>query len=62
MREYERLASITLCCPCVQVSGRVVRASPLRACEQLTNEDEVAGTIAIIERGDCMFIEKVSEV
>ncbi|KAK3866003.1 hypothetical protein Pcinc_028431 [Petrolisthes cinctipes] len=42
----------------VQVSGRVVQASPLRACEQLTNEDEVAGAIAIIERGDCMFIEK----
>lgn len=40
----------------------MVQASPLRACEQLTNEDEVAGTIAIIERGDCMFIEKVSEV
>lgn len=40
----------------------MVQASPLRACEQLTNEDEIAGTIAIIERGDCMFIEKVSKV
>nr|XP_045621161.1 ER degradation-enhancing alpha-mannosidase-like protein 3 [Procambarus clarkii] len=42
----------------VQVNGPVVKAAPLRACEQLTNEGEIQGKIVIIERGDCMFIEK----
>ncbi|XP_042222341.1 ER degradation-enhancing alpha-mannosidase-like protein 3 isoform X2 [Homarus americanus] len=42
----------------VEVSGPALKASPLRACEQLDNESEVQGKIAIIERGDCMFIEK----
>ncbi|XP_071551477.1 ER degradation-enhancing alpha-mannosidase-like protein 3 [Panulirus ornatus] len=42
----------------VQVNGPVMKATPLRACEQLDNEDEIRGKIVIIERGDCMFIEK----
>ncbi|XP_069942665.1 ER degradation-enhancing alpha-mannosidase-like protein 3 isoform X1 [Cherax quadricarinatus] len=42
----------------IQVNGPVVKATPLRACEQLGNEDEIHGKIVIIERGDCMFIEK----
>lgn len=39
-----------------------MKATPLRACEQLKNEGEIRGKIVIIERGDCMFIEKVSLV
>lgn len=42
----------------VQVSGPVVKARHLRACDQLENEKEVRGKIVIMERGDCMFIEK----
>lgn len=43
-----------------QVTGVLVKAIPLRACEKLDNEGEIQGKIVIIERGDCMFIEKVS--
>lgn len=42
----------------VQVTGVVVKASPLRACDQLHNKADVKDKIVIIERGDCMFIEK----
>ena len=36
-----------------------MKASPLRACDQLHNKADIKDKIAIIERGDCMFIEKV---
>lgn len=39
--------------------GPVVKADPLRACEQPHNKAEIKDKIVIIERGDCMFIEKV---
>ncbi|MPC13214.1 ER degradation-enhancing alpha-mannosidase-like protein 3 [Portunus trituberculatus] len=42
----------------VQVKGTVVKASPLRACDQLHNKGDIKDKIVIIERGDCMFIEK----
>lgn len=42
----------------VQVRGTVVKAVPLRACEQPHNKAEIKDKIVIIERGDCMFIEK----
>lgn len=35
-------------------------AQPLRACETLVNPERLVDRIAIIERGDCMFISKVS--
>lgn len=37
-----------------------MKAVPLRACDKLDNEGDIQGKIVIIERGDCMFIEKVS--
>ncbi|KAF2349550.1 PA domain, partial [Trinorchestia longiramus] len=40
------------------VQGEVVVASPYRACETLSNDDEVKGKIVIVERGDCLFIDK----
>ncbi|XP_064084322.1 ER degradation-enhancing alpha-mannosidase-like protein 3 [Macrobrachium nipponense] len=46
----------------VTVSGKVVKASPLRACGEIDNEDEVKGKIVIMERGDCMFIEKARKL
>ncbi|XP_075228834.1 ER degradation enhancer, mannosidase alpha-like 2 isoform X1 [Lycorma delicatula] len=40
------------------VSARVGVANPLRACDTLTNPEWLRGRIAIVERGDCMFVEK----
>ena len=44
---------------CCQVTGRVGVAHPLRACEPLINPEWLRGRIGIVERGDCMFVEKV---
>ncbi|XP_035232820.1 ER degradation-enhancing alpha-mannosidase-like protein 3, partial [Stegodyphus dumicola] len=35
-------------------------AQPITACSHIQNGRELKGKIAIVERGDCMFIEKVS--
>lgn len=45
-----------------EITGQVIRASPLRACGQLDNTAEITGKIVIMERGDCMFIEKARRV
>jgi hypothetical protein len=33
----------------------------LKVCSSLKDADKMKGRIAVMERGDCMFIEKVSE-
>jgi mannosidase alpha-like ER degradation enhancer 3 len=43
----------------LQVKGRVGVADPLRVCGDLLNPQRLRGRIAILERGDCMFVEKV---
>lgn len=40
------------------VLGQLAVARPLKACGDVENGDEVVGKIAIIERGDCMFVDK----
>ena len=45
----------------LQVKGRVGVADPLRLCGDLLNPLRLRGRIAILERGDCMFVEKVCE-
>jgi mannosidase alpha-like ER degradation enhancer 3 len=35
---------------------------PYNACKPVKNEAQLAGKIAIIRRGDCMFQEKVKHV
>jgi len=40
----------------------VAVAEPCRACEALINSAELVGKIVIVQRGDCMFIDKVSAV
>ncbi|XP_046676855.1 ER degradation-enhancing alpha-mannosidase-like protein 3 [Homalodisca vitripennis] len=45
-----------------QISGKVGVANPLRACQPLTNAEWLQGRIAIVERGDCMFIEKARKL
>lgn len=43
-----------------RVTARIVLAEPMRACAPLVQPEHLAGRIAVIERGDCMFIDKVS--
>merc|ERR1712168_259878 len=40
------------------IEGRLVIAEPYKACQPIKNFEQVEGNIALIERGDCMFIEK----
>ena len=42
-----------------KVTGKVVLANPLSACSDFLNEDKLRGNIVIINRGSCMFVEKV---
>jgi ER degradation enhancer, mannosidase alpha-like 3 len=42
------------------VTARVALAEPMRACAPLQQAKHLEGRIAVIERGDCMFIDKVS--
>jgi len=41
------------------ISGDVVYADPADGCESLTNGTEIAGKIALIDRGTCTFVTKV---
>ena len=41
-----------------QIVGRLAVAQPYRACTSLVNVDSIRDKIVIMERGDCMFIDK----
>ena len=43
---------------CLQVSGPLVVAEPMKACSTPSNSIEFWGKIVLVERGDCMFVEK----
>lgn len=43
----------------LQVSGMLAIARPFRACKEIENVLELSGHIVILERGDCMFVDKV---
>lgn len=43
----------------MKVTARVSLTEPLRACETLANPERLKGRIAVIERGDCIFVNKV---
>jgi len=45
-----------------RVAARVALAEPLRACAPLSQPHHLEGRIAVIERGDCMFIDKVRKL
>lgn len=34
-------------------------ARPFKACGDILNRGEIFGKIAVVQRGDCMFVEKV---
>ncbi len=40
------------------ITETVVATEPLRACDPITNTDEVSGRIALVERGECAFVDK----
>ena len=42
-------------------SGELVQVEPNIACSNITNGSEINGNIAVIDRGTCTFISKVSE-
>ena len=44
------------------VTGRVVSAKPSDACDPLRNATNLAGNIALIDRGTCLFVEKIRKV
>ncbi|XP_012147039.1 ER degradation enhancer, mannosidase alpha-like 2 isoform X2 [Megachile rotundata] len=45
-----------------KISGKVIFTDPSFACEDLHNPDSFAGMIAIMFRGNCMFIEKARRI
>lgn len=48
--------------PSDKVTGKVRVALPIRGCETLNWPETISGHIAILERGDCMFVEKARRI
>lgn len=44
---------------CFQMGAEVTIAEPIKACSPIANAEELKHRIAVIERGECMFIDKV---
>lgn len=42
-----------------KITGKAIFTYPPAACTDLLNADKLAGKIVIMDRGNCMFIEKV---
>ncbi|KAK7867751.1 hypothetical protein R5R35_002254 [Gryllus longicercus] len=45
-----------------KVTGRLTVADPLRACSDLINPERLKKRIVIMERGDCMFVDKARRI
>lgn len=45
-----------------KVTGKVIFTFPSAACTDLLNVDKLVGKIAIMDRGNCMFIEKARRI
>ena len=43
----------------LHIDLEVVHAEPADGCSDITNGDALAGKIALIQRGECLFVEKV---
>ena len=43
---------------CVQVTAPLILADSFRACKPLRNAAIVKGRMVLVERGDCMFVDK----
>ena len=44
------------------ITGLLHVLEPFKGCTEITNPDRISGKIAILERGECMFVDKVSEI
>jgi mannosidase alpha-like ER degradation enhancer 3 len=42
----------------LQVEGIAIHADPLRACQTLAHPEQLVGKLVVVERGDCMFVDK----
>lgn len=45
-----------------KITAKTIIIHPFRACVDLPQSDKIRGKIAIMERGDCMFVEKARKV
>ncbi|XP_076220988.1 ER degradation enhancer, mannosidase alpha-like 2 isoform X2 [Nomia melanderi] len=45
-----------------KVTGKIILTYPTTACTELLNVDKLAGKIVVMDRGNCMFIEKASRI
>lgn len=48
--------------PANEVEGPLVLVDPKRGCGELRNGPDLAGKIAVMERGECMFVEKARKI
>ena len=46
----------------MQLEGEVALAEPYDACSSLVNPDAVKGKVAVVYRGQCMFVQKAKRV
>lgn len=44
------------------ITASVILAQPFRVCSDLLNAEKMKGKIIIMERGDCMFVEKARKI
>lgn len=44
------------------IKASVIFAQPFRVCSELSNAEKMKGKIVIMERGDCMFVEKARKI
>ena len=42
-----------------QISAEISVGEPYKGCATLSNADDLKHRIAVLERGECMFIDKV---
>jgi len=44
----------------LQVGAEVVIGEPFKGCTSFVNEESIKHRIVVVERGECMFIDKVN--
>ncbi|KAK0157873.1 hypothetical protein PV328_011562 [Microctonus aethiopoides] len=45
-----------------KIIGKPVFATPTMACDEIKNADKIYGNIALVLRGNCMFVEKAQKI
>ena len=46
----------------LQLTGTLVKTDPLTSCTELSNAKDLKGKIALVKRGDCMFIGREMKI